>query len=90
SDLFDALIDMLGARFTGTRVVIKIANKPGMLSKLGAVISETGTNISHLAMVVSDDDSDAEMLLRTDCKEIKPLEDAIENAGFKILSISAK
>lgn len=90
SDLFDALIDMLGARFTGTRVVIKIANKPGMLSKLGSVISETGTNISHLAMVVADDDSDAIMLLRTDSREIEPLQEAIKNAGFTILSISEK
>jgi acetoin utilization protein AcuB len=90
SDLFDALIDMLGARFTGTRVVIRIANKPGMLSKLGAVISETGTNISHLAMIVSGDDSDAEMLLRTDSHEIRALEEAIQNAGFKVMSISEK
>ncbi len=90
SDLFDALIDMLGARFTGTRVVIKIANKPGMLSKLGSVISDTGTNISHLAMVVADDDSDAIMLLRTDSREIEPLQEAIKNAGFTILSISEK
>ncbi|HHX93311.1 MAG TPA: CBS domain-containing protein [Clostridiales bacterium] len=90
SDLFDALIDMLGARFTGTRLLIRIANKPGMLSKLGAVISESGTNISHLAMVVADDDSDAEMLLRTDSKEVGQLEEAIKKAGFEILNISVK
>ena len=84
SDLFDALIDMLGARFTGTRLLIRIANKPGRLAMLGAVISESGTNISHLAMVVADDDSDAEMLLRTDSKEVGQLEEAIKKAGFEI------
>lgn len=90
SDLFDALIDMLGARFTGTRLLIRIANKPGMLSKLGSVISESGTNISHLAMVVADDDSDAEMLLRTDSKESQDLQDAITAAGFQILNVSER
>jgi len=90
SDLFDALIDMLGARFKGTRLLIRIANRPGMLSKLGAVISESGTNISHLAMVVADDDSDAEMLLRTDSKDVSQLEQAIKNAGFEILNIAEK
>lgn len=88
SDLFDALIDMLGARFKGTRIIIKLANKPGMLSKLTGVIAETGTNISHLAMIVADDDSDAEMLLRTDSEEPTALKEAITKAGFNISSIS--
>jgi len=88
SDLFDSLIDMLGARFKGTRIVIKLPNKPGMLSKLTGVIAETGTNISHLAMIVAEDDSDAEMLLRTDSEDPTALKDAITNAGFNIFSIS--
>lgn len=88
SDLFDALIDMLGARFKGTRIIIKLPNKPGMLSKLTGVIAETGTNISHLAMVVAEDDSDAEMLLRTDNEEPTALKEAITKAGFNIFSIS--
>lgn len=90
SDLFEALIDMLGARVKGTRLVIKIANKPGMLSKLGAAVSESGANITHLAMVVADDDTDAEMLLRTDSTDIKSIEEAMKNAGFKVLSVSEK
>ncbi len=90
SDLFEALIDMLGARVKGTRLVIKIANKPGMLSKLGAAVSESGANITHLAMVVADDDTDAEMLLRTDSADIKSIKEAMKNAGFKVLSVSKK
>lgn len=90
SDLFEALIDMLGARFKGTRLVVRIANKPGMLSKLGAVVSESGTNITHLAMIVADDDTDAEMLLRTDSTDTKALKEAMTNAGFKVTSVSKK
>ena len=81
---------MLGARFKGTRFVIRIANKPGMLSKLGAVVSQSGTNISHLAMVVSGDDTDAEMLLRTDSTDTKELKEAMKDAGFKVMSVSEK
>lgn len=88
SDLFDSLIDMLGARFKGTRLVIKLPNRPGMLSKLTGVIAETGTNISHLAMIVTDDDSDAEMLLRTNSENPTALKEAITAAGFNLSSIS--
>lgn len=90
SDLFDALIDMMGARFKGTRLVVKLENKPGMLSKLAAVVSQSGTNISHLAMVVANDDSDAQMLLRTDSTDTKALKDAMTSAGFKVISVSKK
>lgn len=61
-----------------------------MLSKLGAAVSESGANITHLAMVVADDDTDAEMLLRTDSTDIKSIEEAMKNAGFKVLSVSEK
>ena len=59
-----------------------------MLSKLTGVIAETGTNISHLAMVVSEGDADAEMLLRTNSEEPLELKEAITKAGFNIFSIS--
>ncbi len=61
-----------------------------MLSKLGAAVSESGANITHLAMVVADDDTDAEMLLRTDSADIKSIKEAMKNAGFKVLSVSKK
>ena len=51
SDLFDALIDVLGARLVGTRFVVSTKDKGGVLSEVSTIISSRDVNILHMAVL---------------------------------------
>ncbi len=86
SDLFDALIDMMGGRIPGNKFVLKADNVPGVLERLGRVIAERGTNISHFSMVQG---GETAMLYVRTASNIDPetVRKALEGEGFEIADI---
>lgn len=50
SNLLDSLIDVLGFRDPGSRLLVEAVDEPGALAKLGTVTGHYGANISHLAV----------------------------------------
>lgn len=87
SDLFDALIDVLGARQIGTRFVVTTKDKEGVLAEIAAIISGHGVNIHHLAVVRRDEDNSAELILRVDSLDVEGLLQEIEARGYAVSGV---
>ena len=89
SDLFDALIDVLGARLVGTRFVVSTKDKGGVLSEVSTIISNHGVNILHLAVVrhEGEDDASADMILRVDSLEVEEILQEIEAKGYTVSGV---
>ena len=89
SDLFDALIDVLGARQIGTRFVVSTKDKGGVLSEVSTIISNHGVNILHLAVVRHEgkDDASADMILRVDSLEVEEILQEIEAKGYSVSGV---
>ena len=89
SDLFDALIDMMGGRTKGNKFVLRVPNEPGVLTRISGIIAADGTNIARFTMtdareiamlyVITDPESDVE---RTRA--------ALEAEGFTIENLVVK
>ncbi len=89
SDLFDALIDMMGGRIPGNKFVLRVDNVPGVLERLGHVIAKRGTNISHFSMVQG---GETAMLYVRTASDIDPeiVRTALEGAGFDVADVRIK
>lgn len=88
SDLFDALIDMLGARVVGTRFVLHTDDKPGILADVCAVVADHQGNINHMAVIKYDDEKAADLIIRIDTLECEPIIQELEKKGYKISGVS--
>jgi len=90
SDLFDALISMMGGRTSGHRFVIEAEDVPGTIGKLGDAIASRGININHFACWNSNGGK-YELLVKigmeTDAEKAKA---ALEGEGFAIKSFSSR
>ena len=83
SDLFDALIDMMGGRTKGNKFVMRVPNQPGVMTKIGAITASEGTNITHFTMTQSGED--AMLYVITDQNDdVEKTREALESEGFKI------
>ena len=48
TNIFDAFIDLLGFRDSGTRISVEVEDSPGILANVANVIKGFGANITHL------------------------------------------
>ena len=87
SDIFDAFIDILGAREKGTRLTITVVDHPGILAKIAGVLSEYGANISRM-VAYNGKDGHTDLVFRFDTTETHHIEEAITRNGFEITDIS--
>ncbi len=90
SDLFDAVIDMLGGRTPGNKFVLELDNVPGVLQKLGTAASEKGINILNIAVVSVGPGKVHMMITTAPDTTLETARSAIESEGFRILSESVK
>lgn len=86
SDLFDALIDMMGGRNPGYKVILNVDNVPGILVKLGTATSECDTNITHFTMTEPAEGKALLLLKMSRGADPVKLRRAIEDAGLEIVS----
>ena len=82
TDIFDAFIDMLGARFPGVRLTVRMPNRAGVAAELFSVISGFGVNIQHVVLDNSGDT--AEMVLRLDTQNADAVKKALEEKGYGV------
>ena len=89
SDLFDALIDMMGGRTKGNKFVLRVPNEPGVLTRVSRTIASQGTNISRFTM--TDAGETATLYVITDPgDDIVKTREALEAEGFEIESLIVK
>lgn len=88
SDIFDAFLDLLGARDIGTRLVIEADDKPGILSDVANTVSEYGANINHIAAYRREEDRRSDVVIRVNTLDSEPMIQSLEEKGYKVLSVT--
>lgn len=88
SDLFDALIDLLGAREQGTRFVVSTKDKLRVMAEVSSIISNHDVNIKHVAVVRHDEDNSADIIMRVDSLDVEPILQEIEAKGYTVSGVS--
>ncbi|NLW08703.1 MAG: CBS domain-containing protein [Firmicutes bacterium] len=89
SDIFDAFIDLMGLRQTGTRVVIDVENRLGVVADVTDVIKAHGVSIISLACHCRDDGTSGELVLRLDTQDPGKLLADLEKRGYRVVHVTA-
>jgi acetoin utilization protein AcuB len=87
SDIFDAFLDLMGLKRTGTRISIDLENRIGVIAEITDLIKNEGINIVSLALFHRDVAS-GELVLRLDSHEAEKAIDKIKAKGYKVLHIA--
>lgn len=86
SNIFDAFVDVLGVRSSGSRIAIELENKPGLLAEVTEIIQKFDVNIERIAMFPNMADKKYEVVIRLNTNEINPIVEMLRLHGFKVLS----
>jgi len=86
SDIFDAFLDLMGFRDTGTRITIEALNAPGVLADITHIFHSFNYNISHIA-VYGGGAEKCDVVLRFNALDTGQLEKTLEEHGYHILHI---
>jgi len=82
SDIFDALIDVLGLRTPGARLVVTLETPQDVCGVLSAIAS-TGSTIHNL--VLYHQDGQVRLVLRVEKAKVKEVEGALSGQGFRVV-----
>lgn len=89
SDIFDAFMEMMGLRDSGTRLDLEVDDKPGMLVKVSEIVWKNGGDISHLA-VFHKKQAKADLVLQLRTKDVDTIVDALKAQGITVRSADWK
>jgi len=87
TDLFNIMLEMLGARRTGVHFTVLIPNKPGQYAKITKAIFEKGGDITALSTFEGDSSATGLMSAKVDGIEQQALQKLIEPLVIKLLEI---
>jgi len=88
SDIFDAFIELMGLRQTGTRIVIDVENRLGVVADVTDVIKSHGINIISLACHCREEGTSGELVLRLDTQDPKELLADLEKRGYRVVHVA--
>lgn len=86
SNIFDAFLDLMGLKQTGTRITIDLEDKIGAIADLTEIIKKQGINIISLALFHHDNLS-GRLVLRLDTAKSDPLVEELKSKGYKITHV---
>jgi acetoin utilization protein AcuB len=87
SDIFDAFLDLMGLKRTGTRISIDLENRIGVIAEITDLIRAEGINIVSLALFHRDNTS-GELVLRLDSPKSEKAVEKLKIKGFKVLHVA--
>ena len=86
SDIFDAFLDLMGFRDTGTRITIQALNAPGILADITSIFSGFKYNITHIA-VYSGNAEKCDVVIRFNAFNTEEIEKTLQEHGYTVLHI---
>ncbi len=87
SDIFDAFIDLMGLKETGTRLTLDLENRIGVIAEVTEIIKEQGINIISMALFHREN-KNGELVLRLDRKDCGSLVDLLNHKGYKVVHVA--
>ena len=86
SDIFDALIDLLGFRDVGSRITIQAEDVPGVLADIAEIFKDLDSNITHIA-AYRGSTGYSDIVVRTNTINTDDIEKRLAEHGYKIENI---
>lgn len=83
-DLLDALLRLTGVDKPSGRLELRIADRPGELARLTALVSERRINI-HSILTYAESSEVVRIVLRVSTMETRQLAEALRRAGYQVL-----
>jgi len=83
-DLLDALMTLTGVTKPSARLEVALADRPGELARLTAILASRQVNI-HSILTHPGGDGRVRTVLRVDSNQTRPLAEALRTDGFEIL-----
>ncbi|NLY74464.1 MAG: CBS domain-containing protein [Firmicutes bacterium] len=84
SNIFDAFIDLMGLKLTGTRLTINLEDRIGAIADLTETIKQQGINIISMALFHYPDNQEGKLVLRLGSDRSEGLLKELQNRGFKV------
>ncbi len=87
TDIFDALIDILGVKKAHSRIDLYVRERPGTLAEIIAIIANNGINILNTVVYYEDKKDKYKIILRLESLENEAVIKELESKGYEIESI---
>lgn len=87
NDLFKAFLDILGYNRKGSRIDVHVPDTLGVLGEVSKVFVANNANITNFTVYRNNDDTTADLILRSDLLETDQLVEDLNNNGFKVNSV---
>lgn len=87
TDIFDALIDILGVKNPHSRIDVYVSDRPGTLAELTGIIAEKGISIANAVVYYDEKKDKYKAILRVETLECEPVLEAFKNRGYEIESV---
>ncbi len=87
NDLFKAFLDILGYNRKGSRIDVHVPDTLGVLGEVSKVFVANEANITNFTVYRNNDDTTADLILRSDLIETDQLVEDLNNNGFKVNSV---
>lgn len=87
SDIHRILIEMLGLRKPGSRITIRVEDKPGKLADIAVAIKKHGVSIISVATFQPEEDY-RNLVIRINTDNPHSIVDDLRSQGFKIVHVS--
>ena len=80
-DILDAFIEIMGYKYPGERIVLKVEDKAGVLSQVAEIIKEEEANITSMAMYHKVPGF-AQLVMRLNTKDSSSVIDKLKQKGY--------
>lgn len=87
TDIFDALIDLLGVTKTHSRLDLYIDDRPGTVAKISGIIAEAGKNILNTVAYFDKQKNKYKMIIRIEEIDSKDVVAKLKDNGFEVESV---
>ncbi|MDF3000923.1 MAG: histidine kinase [Bacillota bacterium] len=86
SDIFDAFIDLLGFRDSGSRITVQAKDVPGVLADIAEIFSDLDSNITHVG-IYRGSGGYSDVVIRTNAINTDEIEKRLTEHGYKIENV---
>jgi acetoin utilization protein AcuB len=89
TDIFKAMMEMMGARDAGIRMSLRVHDEPGVLSRIAGAIAAAGGDIVSLGTFNSDAHRHGNLVVKVCCIEAEALRAAMEGIDVDVVDLRA-
>lgn len=87
TDIFDALIDILGVKKTHSRIDLYTADRPGTIAAITGMIANKGKNILNTVVYFDDQKDKYKMIVRIEELDSEDVVKELKKSGYEVESV---